>query len=115
MPVAVKDLLAGKVEPTLRSDQRPALVLAHLRDHQDHAFTAGELAKHFETDHRTLRSVLARLHARGVVDKKGDYWFALSDEDAATKRAFLRTSRDLDERLGKEDPNDWPNVSQPDP
>lgn len=115
MPVTVKDLLAGKVEPSLRADQRPALVLAHLREHPEHAFTAVELAKLFETDHRTLRSVLTRLHSRGVIDKKGDYWFALSDEDTATKRAFLRTARDLDERLGKEDPNDWPTVAQPDP
>jgi hypothetical protein len=115
MPVAVKDLLAGKVEPTLRADQRPALVLAHLREHAHHAFTAGELAKLFDTDHRTLRSVLARLHGRGVIDKKGDYWFALDDEEAASRRAFLQTSRDLDERLGREDPSDWPPVSQPDP
>lgn len=114
MPVAVKDLLAGNVEPTLRADQRPALILAHLRQHVDHAFTAGELAKLFKTDHRTLRSVLARLHTRGVIDKKGDYWFALGDEAAAAKRAFLRASRELDERLGKEDPNDWPSVAQSD-
>ncbi|MFA5860828.1 MAG: hypothetical protein WDA16_03945 [Candidatus Thermoplasmatota archaeon] len=115
MPVAVKDLLSGNVEPSLRSDQRPAQVLAYLRGRLDHAFSAAELAKEFDTDHRTIRSVLVRLHARGLIEKKGDYWFALSDEDAATKRAFLRTSRDLDERLGKEDPNDWPTVAQPDP
>lgn len=115
MPVAVKDLLAGRIEPSLRSDQRPAQTLAFLRERLDHAFSASELAKEFETDHRTMRSVLARLHNRGLVDKKGDYWFALSDEDAASKRAFLRTSRELDERLGKEDPNDWPVVAQPDP
>lgn len=115
MPVAVKDLLAGNVEPTLRVDQRPALVLAHLRTHPDHAFSAAELAKEFDTDHRTMRSVLARLAQRGLIDKKGDYWFALTDEDSATKRAFLRASSDLDDRLGKEDPSDWPTVAQPDP
>lgn len=114
MPVAVKDLLAGRVEPSLRSDQRPAQVLAFLRERADHAFSAGELAKEFDTDHRTLRSVLARLHNRGLIDKKGEYWFALDEEAAASKRAFLRASRELDERLGKEDPNDWPSVPQPD-
>jgi len=115
MPVAVRDLLAGNVEPNLRSDQRPAQVLGFLRQRPEHAFSAAELAKEFDTDHRTLRSVLARLHSRGLVDKKGDYWFALSDEDAATKRTFLRASRELDERIGREDPNDWPRVPQPDP
>lgn len=70
MPVAVKDLLAGK--PALRADERPALMLAHLREHADHAFAAGQLAKLFNTDLRTLRSVLARLQDRGVIDKKGD-------------------------------------------
>lgn len=114
MPVAVKDLLAGKVEPTLRSDQRPALVLRFLRKHKDHAFGAAEIAKEFDTDHRTMRSVLARLHHRGLIEKKGDYWFAIGDEDAAAKRAFLRASRELDERHGKEDPSDWPAVKQPD-
>lgn len=113
--MAVKDLLSGNVESSLRSDQRPAQVLAFLRDRMDRAFSAAELAKEFDTDHRTLRSVLARLQARGLIDKKGDYWFALSDEDTATTRAFLHASRDLDEKLGKEDPNDWPPVAQPDP
>lgn len=115
MPVAVKDLLAGNVEPSLRPAQRPAQVLAFLRERTDHAFSAAELSEEFDTDHRTLRSVLARLHARGLIDKKGDYWFALKDEDAALKRAFLGMSRDLDGRLGKEDPNDWPSVAQSDP
>lgn len=115
MPVAIKDLLAGKVEPSLRADQRPAQVLRFLRRRADHAFTATELAKEFDTDHRTLRSVLARLHSRGLIDKKGDHWFVLGDEAAAAKRAFLRASRELDERLGKEDPSDWPTAPQPDP
>lgn len=114
MPVGVKDLLAGRVEPSLRPDQRPAQVLAYLRSRSEHAFTAAELAEEFETDHRTLRSVLARLHGRGLVEKKGDYWFALGDEDAAAKRAFLRQSKDLDDRLGRKDPNDWPAVPQQD-
>lgn len=115
MPVAVKDLLNGKVESGLRSDQRPALTLAFLRERMEHAFSAAEIAKEFETDHRTMRSVLARLHSRGLIDKKGDHWFALGDEEVASKRAFLQTSRDLDERFGKEDPSDWPTVPQPDP
>lgn len=114
MPVAVKDLLTGTVEPALRADQRPALVLEFLRKHSDHAYSAAEVGKEFDTDHRTMRTVLARLANRGLIGKKGDYWFALSEEDAATKHAFLRTSRDLDERHGKEDPNDWPAVTQPD-
>ncbi len=115
MPVAVKDLLAGNVAPTLRAEQRPAQVFEHLRKHVDHAFSAAELAKEFDTDHRTMRSVLARLANRGLIDKRGDYWFALLDEDAAAKRAFLRASRDIDERLGREDENDCPSVVQPDP
>ena len=114
MPVSVHDLLAGRVDPHLRPGARPAQVLALLRDRAEQAFTASELAKEFDTDHRTLRSVLARLHERGVVDKKGDYWFALGSEDAAAKRAFLATSRDLDARLGPEDAHDWPSAPQPD-
>jgi DNA-binding GntR family transcriptional regulator len=90
-------------------------VFEHLRGHPDHAYTAAELAKEFDTDHRTMRAVLARLADRGLIDKKGDYWFALSDEAAAAKRAFLRMSRELDERHGREDPSDWPAVHQPDP
>ncbi len=115
MPVAVDDLFSGRVEPSLRPEQRPAQVLAYLRARVELAFSAAELGKEFDTDHRTMRSVLARLHSRGLIDKKGDYWFALSDENAAAKRAFLAASRDLDERLGREDPNDWPGVEQTDP
>lgn len=114
MPVSVRDLLAGRVDSSLREDGRPARVLKFLRKQEDKAYTAAELAKKFETDHRTLRSVLARLHARGVIDKRGDYWYALSDESAAHKRAFLATTRDLDERLGPESKDDWPSVPQPD-
>lgn len=114
MPVAVKDLLEGRVDPGLRPEQRPAQVLEFLREASDKAFTAAELARQFETDHRTLRSVLARLHHRGLIDKKGEYWFALDPEAAAARRSFLRVSRELDERHGREDPNDWPTTPQPD-
>lgn len=113
MPVALRDLLEGKVEPALRPDQRPAQVCTFLREHADEAFTAAELAREFGTDHRTLRSVLARLHGRGLVDKKGDYWFTLTDEAAAAKRAFLRHAQSLDEKHGREDKRDWPTIEQP--
>lgn len=114
MPVTVKDLLSGKVEAGLRRDQRPAQVLEFLRKRRDEAFSAAELADEFETDHRTLRAVLARLAERGLVDKKGEYWFALPPEEVASKRAFLRHSRDLDEKHGREDKRDWPTARQPD-
>ena len=114
MPVMVKDLLSGKVESGLRRDQRPAQVLEFLRERQDEAFSAAELAEEFETDHRTLRAVLARLAQRGLVDKKGGYWFALLPEDAASKRAFLQHARHLDDKHGREDKRDWPTARQPD-
>lgn len=114
MPVMVKDLLSGKVEPSLRADQRPAQVLGFLRERAEEAFTAAELAEEFGTDHRTLRAVLARLAQRGLVDKKGDYWFALAQEPAASKRAFLQHARELDDKHGPEDKDDWPGTSQPD-
>lgn len=114
MPVMVRDLLSGKVEAGLRRDQRPAQVLDFLRKRRDEAFSAAELAEEFETDHRTLRAVLARLAQRGLLDKKGEYWFALPPEEAASKRAFLQHARGLDEKHGREDKRDWPRTRQPD-
>lgn len=114
VPVSVRDLLSGSLESSLRQERRPARVLKFLQQEADKAYTAAELARKFRTDHRTLRTVLARLYARGVVEKGGDYWYALGEEDAAHKRAFLAAARGLDSRLGPERKRDWPAVEQPD-
>lgn len=114
MPVSVDDLLAGRVESDLRAGGRPTKVLKFLRKNAKKAYNATELSKEFDTDHRTMRSVLARLYNRGLIEKRDDYWFALAPEDSAHKRLFFAKAKDLDDRLGPERKEDWPTVPQPD-
>jgi Mn-dependent DtxR family transcriptional regulator len=109
-PVSLADLRRGKIRPAPRRESHPGRVLALLRKHANQAWRAQEIADRLDVDAHTIGAALRRLHSRGLVDKQGPFWFALSDEESAHLRAFLLTTQELNRELGTENPQDWAHL-----
>lgn len=109
-PVSLDALRHGRVVESPKRETHLARALAFLRKHPDDAWRATELAHELGTDAHTIGATLRRLRARGFIDKKGPYWFALSDPDAAKLRVLLAATIEANERLGPEDPADWAHL-----
>lgn len=109
MPVPVDALLRGEA-PTASGN--PGRVLKVLRKEPRMAWRAVELASKMKVDQHTLGAVLRRLRVRGLVDKKEEYWFVPTEQDAARLSMLHALTRDLNQRLGPEDPADWPHEEQ---
>lgn len=86
--------------------------LEFLRAHPKDGWRAVELSKRLDIDEHTLGAALRRLRQRGLVDKIDEHWFALPDNEVAKIVAMRLTTRLANEKLGPEDPADWPEVSQ---
>ena len=105
-PIAVDALLRG----TADDGSNPSRVLGLLRAQPDQAWRAIEIAEALDIEQHTLGAVLRRLRTRGLVDKRGAYWFVPSPRDQARLMALHAVTHELNARLGPEDPDQWPRV-----
>lgn len=106
-PVSVDALRKGRLIEVPRAGSHPARVLEFLVRNPREAWRAREIAAALGTDQHTIGAALRRLHARGHVEKKGPFWFALEERALRQLVAAMALTRDLNERLGPEDPRDW--------
>lgn len=106
MPMEVDALLRGG-RATSAEDPNPTRVLAFLRADPSSAWTAKEIRDALDIETHTLGAVLRRLRGRGLIDKQGTYWFIPTEVEGAKLVMMHATTRDLNERLGVEDPADW--------
>lgn len=106
-PVPLEALRQGKVVEQPRPGSHLARVLRLLRSNPDQAWRASEVALELDTEPHTIGAALRRLHARGLVDKKGPYWFALGERESAQLAGALAVTRELNQRYGPEGPADW--------
>lgn len=106
-PVPVKDLkarAARRPRPKTHGDR----ILDFLQKKPDLGWRAVEIARKLELDPYTVGSVLRRLRTHGYVDQIDEHWFALDDHEVAQIQGMRMTMRLADEKLGPEDPADWP-------
>lgn len=83
------------------------VVMRFLARNADKAFKPAEIAEETGIKKSSIHTVLSRLKERKVVRHKGPY-YAITDKDdrlAAYEGALHAPS--LDDRLGKEDPEEW--------
>jgi len=109
-PIPLEILRTGKRADGPRAGSRLARILAFLRKHHDKAWRAHELAEELDASQHTIGAALRRLRSRGLIDKQGPYWFALSEQESAQMQAALATTRAANDRLGVEDPDDWAHL-----
>lgn len=107
MPMPVALLLKGAQEAE-NATSNGGKVVAFLRATPSQAWRASEIADALGIELHTLSAVLRRLLARGLADKQGAYWFVPSERDGARLAAVHAITQDLNQRLGVEDPADWP-------
>lgn len=107
MPVPLKQLRGSA---GLRSGADPQRVLELLRSTPDEAWRPVEISEKLGIDQRTLSPTLTRLARRGLIDSEMGHWYALDDAQVAKRQAMRLGNRMANERLGKEDPNDWPRI-----
>ncbi|MFB6194461.1 MAG: MarR family transcriptional regulator [Halobaculum sp.] len=89
------------------SDDPARAILGFLREHSDEAYTGAEIAEATELSEETVGAQLGRLHERGRVDHRGEYW-RVSDHERAVDAAAALTTQTVDTR--EEEPpsyNDW--------
>lgn len=109
-PVPLDSLRRGHVVEAPKPGSHPARVYAFLEGHRAEAWRAHEVAAALDVDQHTIGAALRRLRARGLVDKEGPYWFALSEQESAQLQAANLATRDANERLGPEDPARWAHL-----
>ncbi|MHB8587113.1 MAG: MarR family transcriptional regulator [Thermoplasmatota archaeon] len=93
-----------------RPGSYPSRVLAFLAEHSREAWRAHEIAAALDVEEHTLGAALRRLHSRGLIEKKGHFWHALDEKDAGKLFAAIALTRELNERLGRENRRDWARV-----
>lgn len=109
-PVPLESLRKGLPAGAPRAGSQLARTLAFLLKHHDKAWRAHELAEELDASQHTMGAALRRLRSRGLVDKQGPYWFALSERESAQLQAALAATREANARLGVEDPDDWAHL-----
>lgn len=76
MPISIDDFEAL---PDPDEGTNAERVLRFLAEHDDHAFTADEIAEKSHVDPNSIHAVLGRLREDGLVEHRRPYW-ALDDE-----------------------------------
>lgn len=99
-------LLKG-ARATDAGDSNPERVMKFIRAAPGQAWRAVEIADALGIEIHTLGAVLRRLLQRGLLDKQGVYWFRPTELDGAKLAMVNAITKELNERLGPEDPDDW--------
>lgn len=82
-------------------------VVRFLYRNNDKAFTPNEISEGAGIKKNSINTVLRRLHGRGLVEHKGDYW-AIGDQKLVEEAFELhRKIEDLNTRFGDEDLDEW--------
>lgn len=83
-------------------------VLACLARYDDRAWKQGEIAERTGIPRGSIGPVLSRLHERGLVRHKGEYWAITDDRERLSDALDLHRLTDrLDEQYGTEDRDKW--------
>lgn len=107
MPIDIETFESGDPEE-LAEPTNAERVLAFLAERRDKAFKQSEIADGAGVKRGSISTVLSRLHDRGLVRHKGEYWALTDDEDRlGSYRAFRSSKAALNDQLGAEDPADW--------
>lgn len=107
MPVDIERFEKG--EPSELSEPTNAeRVIAFLAEHDDRAWRQSEIADRTGVKRGSIGTVLRRLHDRGLVRHKGEYWAITDDrERLANAERLHRVTQRLDERYGSESDEAW--------
>jgi Mn-dependent DtxR family transcriptional regulator len=83
-------------------------VVAFLAANDDRAWIQSEIADRTDVKRGSIGPVLSRLHDRGLVRHKGQYWAITDDEERLSGAVALhRATETLNERYGPEDREEW--------
>ena len=82
-------------------------ILGFLAKNSEQAYTPKEIHEETEIPRGSVGVVLSRLEERGLVRHRGDYWAIAEVEDVETTLDSMATARDVSERFGSEDPEEW--------
>lgn len=83
-------------------------VLAFLAEHDDRAWKQAEIARRTGVKHGSIGTVLSRLHDRGLVRHKSEYWAITDDHELLMAAIDLhQITESLNERHGVEDVDEW--------
>lgn len=104
--MAVETLLKG-ARSSDAGDSNPIRVMNFVRATPGEAWRAVEIADALGIEIHTLGTVLRRLHQTGLLDKQGVYWFQTTEIEGAKLAMAHAITKDLNERLGPENPDDW--------
>lgn len=82
-------------------------VVQFLAQNNDKAFTPAEIVAGTDVKKTSISTVLRRLKDRELVQHKGDYWAIGDEERVRDAFQFHQTMKDIDERFGAEDIDEW--------
>lgn len=88
----------------LAEGTQPYRILRFLADHDEQAFTQGEISEETEITRGSVGAVLSRLEDRGLVRHRGRYW-AIGDDDrlaAFAAQAGTGSASTTDDYYGEE-------------
>jgi len=82
--------------------------LGFLAVNSDSAFTTSEIARRTEMDDDAARTALTRLAERDLVEHKGPYWAATTDDQRLTAYdGYARATAVFNKTFGEEDREAW--------
>lgn len=82
--------------------------LGFLATNSDSAFTTSEIARRTEMDDDAARTALSRLADRDLVEHKGPYWAATTDDQRlAAYDGYARATAAFNEQFGEENREAW--------
>ncbi len=83
-------------------------ILAFLATNDDRAWQPSAIAERTGVKRGSVGAVLSRLHEKGLVRHKGEYWAITDDRERLRAAVDLHRITDrLDERYGSEDRSEW--------
>jgi len=83
-------------------------IFGFLAVNSDSAFTTREIARRVEVDDDTVKTALDELQDRALVEHKGPYWAATTDEQRrATYDGYARATAVFNSQFGTEDREAW--------
>lgn len=83
-------------------------VFGFLAVNSDSAFTIREITRRVEVDDDAVRTALSELQDRELVEHKGPYWAATTDEQRrATYDGYARATAVFNSQFGEEDRDAW--------
>lgn len=83
------------------------VILSFLAANAEQAYTPKEVHEATAIPRGSVGVVLSRLEDRDLVRHRGEYWAIAEDAEVDTTITAMSTARNVTERLGPEDPDEW--------